>query len=68
MGMGRGGMDMGMGGGMGMMNGMNGVGMGEGAGMNGRVPHYRPPDQRKGICRDYHSALFFLLCIVVLSS
>lgn len=43
-------MDGGMGG---MPMGMNGGAMG----MNGRGgQNYRPPDQRRGICRDYHSA------------
>jgi hypothetical protein len=38
----------------GMPNGM-GPGMGN---MNGqRIQTYQPPDQRKGICRDYHSTL-----------
>lgn len=45
-------MDGGMAG-MGMGMGMNGGGMG----MNGRGgQNYRPPEQRRGICRDYHSA------------
>ena len=41
------GMDMGMG-----ANGAMGMGMN---GRNGQ--NYRPPDQRRGICRDYHSEL-----------
>ncbi|TFK41394.1 hypothetical protein BDQ12DRAFT_647376 [Crucibulum laeve] len=47
-----GGMQMGMG--MGLMGGMNGMnGMGP---MNGRRPQaYQPPDQKRGICRDYHN-------------
>ena len=44
-------MNMGMNGGGGM--GMNGRG---GMGMNGRGGQgYRPPEMRRGICRDYHS-------------
>jgi RNA-binding protein 26 len=44
-----GGMSMG---GMGMNGGMNGN-MGQ---MNGRRPQgYQPPDQKRGLCRDYHS-------------
>lgn len=52
MGMGMGvGMGMSMGGGMngGMNNGMNG-----GMGMNGRQ-QYKPPETKRGTCRDYHS-------------
>ncbi|KAI0067886.1 hypothetical protein BV25DRAFT_1911750 [Artomyces pyxidatus] len=43
--------------GVGMGMGMNGVmGMNGGMSMNGRGnPQYRPPDQRRGICRDYHN-------------
>ncbi|KAH9487162.1 RNA-binding protein 27 [Psilocybe cubensis] len=56
---GNGGMGMGMGGypgqmvamGMNGMNGMNGMGL-----MNGRRPQgYQPPDQKRGVCRDYHN-------------
>lgn len=37
------------------MNGMNGM-VGVGGMMNGRRPQgYQPPDQKRGICRDYHS-------------
>jgi RNA-binding protein 26 len=37
------------------MNGMNGM-VGMGGMMNGRRPQgYQPPDQKRGICRDYHS-------------
>ncbi|KDR84750.1 hypothetical protein GALMADRAFT_131542 [Galerina marginata CBS 339.88] len=49
------GMSMGMGGFPGQMvgMGMNGMGMGS---MNGRRPQgYQPPDQKRGICRDYHN-------------
>lgn len=44
--------------GMNGMNAMNGMGL-----MNGRRPQgYQPPDQKRGICRDYHSAsVLFLL-------
>ena len=36
---------------MGGIMGMNGMGQ-----MNGRRPQtYQPPDQKRGICRDYHS-------------
>jgi RNA-binding protein 26 len=50
-----GGMNMG---GMGMNGGMNGnVGQ-----MNGRRPQgYQPPDQKRGMCRDYHSKSQFHL-------
>ena len=42
-----------------MDGGMSGMDMGMGMNMNGRNGHtYRPPDQRRGICRDYHSKLF----------
>lgn len=45
-----GGVNPNLGGGMGGMNG----GMAQ---MNGRPTQaYRPPDQKRGICRDYHSA------------
>ena len=38
-----------------MDGGMDSVNMG----MNGRGgQNYRPPEQRRGICRDYHSAYF----------
>ncbi|PPQ90430.1 hypothetical protein CVT25_014948 [Psilocybe cyanescens] len=56
---GNGGMGMGIGGypgqmvamGMNGMNGMNGMGL-----MNGRRPQgYQPPDQKRGVCRDYHN-------------
>lgn len=49
----------------GMDGGMNGGGMGMGGGMsmdgqmNGRRNQsYQPPDPKRGLCRDYHSALF----------
>ncbi|KAI0757205.1 hypothetical protein C8Q80DRAFT_1092235 [Daedaleopsis nitida] len=40
-----------------MDGGMGGMGMnGGGMGMNGRGgQNYRPPEQRRGICRDYHN-------------
>lgn len=39
---------------MGGIMGMNGMGQ-----MNGRRPQtYQPPDQKRGICRDYHSKAF----------
>ncbi|KAI0724356.1 hypothetical protein C8T65DRAFT_563486 [Cerioporus squamosus] len=45
-----------------MDGGMAGMGMnGGGAGMNGRGlggQNYRPPEQRRGICRDYHNSGF----------
>lgn len=35
---------------------MGGVGMGMAGPMNGRRPNgYQPPDQKRGLCRDYHS-------------
>ena len=38
---------------MGGTLGMNGMGQ-----MNGRRPQtYQPPDQKRGICRDYHSKI-----------
>ena len=41
-----------------MDGGMAGMDMGMGMnGMNGRGQNYRPPE-RRGICRDYHSAFF----------
>lgn len=51
---------------MGNMGGMGGMGnMGGIGGMNGmshmngrRQQAYQPPDQKRGICRDYHSKLF----------
>jgi len=54
------GMGMGMGGYPMQMGGMSMNGMGV---MNGRRPQgYQPPDQKRGFCRDYHSAYphFFL--------
>ncbi|KIJ68757.1 hypothetical protein HYDPIDRAFT_107002 [Hydnomerulius pinastri MD-312] len=43
----------------GMVGGANGMGQGMNGGMsnvNGRrIQTYQPPDQRKGICRDYHN-------------
>jgi RNA-binding protein 26 len=43
------------------MNGMNGM-VGMGGMMNGRRPQgYQPPDQKRGICRDYHSQYLSLL-------
>ena len=48
-----------------MDGGLTGMGMGMnggggGMGMNGRGgQNYRPPEQRRGICRDYHSALLY---------
>ena len=36
--------------------GMNGMGQ-----MNGRRPQtYQPPDQKRGICRDYHSKILLM--------
>lgn len=52
-------------GGQGMvMNGVMGSGMnGSNQNLNNRRPqNYQPPDQRKGICRDYHSALALSSC------
>ena len=46
-----------------MSSGMNGTNQN----VNNRRPqNYQPPDQRKGICRDYHSAL--ALCIMILKT
>ncbi|KAF8203306.1 hypothetical protein BJ912DRAFT_1019043 [Pholiota molesta] len=51
-------MGMGMGMGMGPYAGpMSGMGMGGMGMMNGRRPQgYQPPDQKRGICRDYHNS------------
>ena len=48
-----------------MMNGAMSSGMnGTNQNVNNRRPqNYQPPDQRKGICRDYYSAL--VLCIMI---
>ncbi|KAF8887920.1 hypothetical protein CPB84DRAFT_1837655 [Gymnopilus junonius] len=49
--------DGGMGAGMAMYHGqMGGMGMNGMGGVNGRRPQgYQPPDQKRGICRDYHN-------------
>lgn len=45
---------------MGGIMGINGMGQ-----MNGRRPQtYQPPDQKRGICRDYHSKVFLTFILV----
>lgn len=47
---------------MGGIMGMNGMGQ-----MNGRRPQtYQPPDQKRGICRDYHSKILLTFILVTL--
>jgi RNA-binding protein 26 len=60
-------MGMGMGMGMGPYAGpMSGMGMGGMGMMNGRRPQgYQPPDQKRGICRDYHSKFSFFCATYV---
>lgn len=56
---------MGVMGAMGGMGGMGGMGMPSMNGMgqmNNRRPQaYQPPDQKRGICRDYHSTFFTMI-------
>ena len=49
---------------MGVIMGMNGMSQMNGQ-MNGRRPQtYQPPDQKRGICRDYHSKILLTLMFV----